>query len=296
MSFKHANNEKVIPKVHFENEDGRILVGNSLTSYEVGDYETDVVLGASFAGAPTGQVPLRQGCKAWIAHEAGPGKDESGIAGLPLADSFGVPAVAISTKTADLSDGQSLLLGTVSRANNAATALGVRPGISGEEAAHLLLKAPRGIKRDVTGLVDEDTYTLGKGKTGNIYACWSFSRVTEEHPKDVFVVASHGAKIMAIYALSINPKGMICNDAGFGKNNSGIEGLAILDEHGIGAATVSTDSARIGDALSTYYDGVISAVNNTAAALGVEVGQSAREAARRLLGEDISDERPDTRS
>jgi hypothetical protein len=37
-------------------------------------------------------------------------------------------------------------------------------------------------------------------------------------------------------------------------------------------------------------------VNNTAAALGVEVGQSAREAARRLLAEDISEERPDTRS
>ena len=49
--------------------------------------------------------------------------------------------------------------------------------------------------------------------------------------------------------------------------------------HGIAAATVSTDSARIGDPLSTYQDGVLSALNDTAKSLGLRVGMPAQEAA-----------------
>jgi nucleotidyltransferase/DNA polymerase involved in DNA repair len=42
-------------------------------------------------------------------------------------------------------------------------------------------------------------------------------------------------------------------------------------------------SARIGDPGSTYADGVVSAVNETARRRGVAVGQPAAEAARRML-------------
>jgi hypothetical protein len=35
----------------------------------------------------------------------------------------------------------------------------------------------------------------------------------------------HGAKIMALYALRIAPKGLICNDTGRGLDDSGIEEL-----------------------------------------------------------------------
>jgi hypothetical protein len=65
--------------------------------------------------------------------------------------------------------------------------------------------------------------------------------------------------------------------------DSGIEGLAVLDGHGMAAAAVSTESARIGDALSTYNDGVISAVNSVAEAKGVRVGMRAAAAARLML-------------
>ncbi|HEV8679931.1 MAG TPA: hypothetical protein VGQ90_11185, partial [Stellaceae bacterium] len=47
---------------------------------------------------------------------------------------------------------------------------------------------------------------------------------------------------------------------------------------GIAAATVSADSARIGDARSTYEDGVLSRVNTRAGALGLVPGMTAREA------------------
>jgi hypothetical protein len=263
--------------------DGRIVVADSLSYFEHQPWTNDVAVGASFAGAPTAAMCMRQGVKAWIAHEGGPGKDEAGISGLAFAQRFGVPAAAIATLEARLSGGMSLLTGHVSRVNEAAVALGVRPGQTGEEAARLMLKAPAGQLRDFSGLIDEEMHETISTPNGKIYACWSFSRVKEPHPNDVFCVASHGAKIMAQYALRIRPKGLICNDAGRGLNDSGIEGLAVLDAHAIAAAAVSTDSARIGDALSTYHDGLISAANEVAKAKGVKVGMRANEAAYLML-------------
>ena len=264
-------------------KDGRIVVADSLSYFEHAPWTDAVAVGASFAGAPTAAMAMRQGVKAWIAHEAGPGKDEAGIGGLALAQRFGVPAAAIATREARLSGGMTLLTGRVSRCNAAAAALGVRPGQSGEAAARLLLKAPPGTPREFPGVVDERVHVMSATPRGTIYACWSFSRVDGPHPDDVFCVASHGAKVMAHYALPIRPRGVICNDGGRGQGDSGIEGLAVLGEHGIAAAAVSTESARIGDALSTYHDGLISAANAVAAAKGVEIGMRAGDAARLML-------------
>ena len=270
-------------RVHFEDSRGRILVGNSLTSFESDDHRRDVVLGGSFAGAPTGVLPVRQGARGWIAHEAGPGLDEAGIAGLPIADRFGVPAAAIATMSSRIAFGDGLLAGTISRVNRAASALGIVPGMLGERAALLMLSAPEGTFHDVGGIVDESTTELVTTDHGSIFSCWSSSRVVGRHPQDVFLLASHGAKTMALYVLEIAPKGIICNDAGFARDSSGIEGLPELDTHGIAAATVSANTARIGDPSSTY-EGTISAVNQTAAALGVAVGQTARKASALMLG------------
>jgi uncharacterized protein YunC (DUF1805 family) len=281
----HVQDRDLTPELLVDGgQRGRIFVGNSLTSYDAGAFIGDVLLGASFAGKPTGAIPLRRGAKGWIAHEAGPGKDEAGIAGLPLSDRFGVPAAAIATMEARLSGGRSLLTGHVSRANSSAIRVGVRPGMTGEEAAHVMLESEVvGEARDLGDLVDETTVVVSDGDAGRIYACWSFSRVENATAKDVFCVASHGAKLMALYALRINPKGLICNDAGRGLDDTGVEGLPMLDPHHIAAATVSTDSARIGDPLSTYQDGVLSAVNETARAIGLKVGMPARDAAHLML-------------
>ncbi|HEX7969410.1 MAG TPA: hypothetical protein VF502_14415 [Stellaceae bacterium] len=276
--------EGLRPTVHVDaGKDGRIVVADSLSYFEHQPWTNDVAVGASFAGAPTAAMAMRQGVKAWIGHEGGPGKDDAGISGLAFAQRFGVPAAAIATKEARLSGGMSLLTGHVSRANEAAMALGVRPGQTGEQAARLMLKAPPGRLRNFPGLIDEAVHEMVSTPEGKIYACWSFSRAEGAHPHDVFCVASHGAKVMALYALRIRPKGVICNDAGRGLDDSGIEGLAVLDEHGIAAAAVSTESARIGDALSTYHDGVISAANAVAKAKGVKVGMRASDAAKSML-------------
>lgn len=264
--------------------DGRVMVADSLSYYEHEPWLNDVALGASFAGAPTGAMALRGGVKGWIAHEGGPGKDDAGVSGLPLAQKFGIPAAAIATNTARLSGGMSLVTGIVSRANEAAMALGVRPGQTGGEAGKLMLRAPPGISCNLDGLIDESIHEVVSTPDGNIFAVWSFSRVQGEHPRDVFCVASHGGKVMAQYALKAKPRGLIANDAGKGLDNSGMDGLEAIGKIcRIPAATVSADSARIGDALSTYHDGVISGMNDIAKALGIQIGMKARDAAAIML-------------
>ena len=272
------------PTIHFDaGAEGRVMVADSLSFYEHEPWINDVAVGASFAGTPTAAMAMRQGVKAWIAHEAGPGRDEAGVSGLPFADRYGVPAAAIATMEARLADGRTLLTGHVSRANRSAEGLGVRAGQTGIQAAHLMLKAPPGQLRDFPGLIDEAMHEMASTPDGKIYACWSFSRVTRAHPSDVFCVASHGAKTMALYALPIRPRGLICNDGGRALGDSGIEGLAEMARHGLAAVAVSSASARIGDALSTYHDGVVSTANEPARAKGVTLGMRAAEAAHLML-------------
>ena len=260
---------------------GRVLVADSLSYFEHEAHLDDVAVGASFAGAATAAMAMRGGVKAWIAHEGGPGKDDAGVSGLALAQRFGVPAAAIATMTAGLSRGMTLISGTVSRANEAALALGVRPGQTGGEAARLMLQAPRGRPCNLHGIIDESIHEVEIAANGRIFAVWSFARVKGAHPRDVFCVASHAGKVMADYARQVRPRGLIANDAGRGLDDSGIDGLEAMGA--TPAAAVSAASARIGDALSTYRDGVISAANAAALAIGVRPGITAKEAARLML-------------
>lgn len=75
----------------------------------------------------------------------------------------------------------------------------------------------------------------------------------------------------------------ICSDGGVGRNNSGLTALEPANEAGIPGAAVSAASARMGDGMSTWVDGEISAVNDLAADLGITPGMSARQAASILV-------------
>ena len=65
---------------------------------------------------------------------------------------------------------------------------------------------------------------------------------------------------------------VVFNDAGFGIDNVGITRLPALDAQNIAAITVSSGSARIGDAMSALETGVVSCVNKAAKALGLKTG------------------------
>ena len=112
-----------------------------------------------------------------------------------------------------------------------------------------------------------------------VWALDSASLVLPEHKDSIVVTGSHGGLLggRPETALKYDVLGALYNDAGIGKDEAGTSRLPALDARGIAAATVSAASARIGDARSTYEDGIISRVNARAAALGLREGISARE-------------------
>jgi hypothetical protein len=100
----------------------------------------------------------------------------------------------------------------------------------------------------------------------------------------VVVSGSHGGLSAGRFALEAAPQLAVFNDAGVGRDGAGIAALALLQAHGVAACTVSHDSARIGEARSTFDDGVISHLNDAAAALGLTLGQRLRDALAGMPG------------
>ena len=111
---------------------------------------------------------------------------------------------------------------------------------------------------------------------GRIWATPGTTAIKDLIPSDVICSGANSSRVFADGVLRIAAKGGIANDAGIGKNDSAVEGVRMLGERGVPAAAVGTLSARLGEGLSTWHDGVISVVNPVAAARGVEVGMTAQ--------------------
>jgi hypothetical protein len=112
-----------------------------------------------------------------------------------------------------------------------------------------------------------------------VLAVDSVTELGAAHRGAVLVAGSHGGLIAASYASRGGAHAAIFNDAGIGKDEAGISGLAALAGLGMAAAAVSHATARIGDGAHTLASGVVSRVNAVAAACGVRVGMAAKEAA-----------------
>lgn len=94
----------------------------------------------------------------------------------------------------------------------------------------------------------------------------------------VIVSSSHGGLPAAFYALKVPIKAAFFNDAGVGKDDAGIAGLAFLDDHNLSAGTVSHLSARIGDVEDMWENGRISHLNDTAIKSGIRNAVTLKEA------------------
>src|SRR3546814_2846430 len=94
---------------------------------------------------------------------------------------------------------------------------------------------------------------------------------------NVLVTAGHTGRSAVPYLLKARPYGFICSDGGMARDRSGVLGLDAANEEGLPGATVDARSAAMGDGLSSYNDGTISACNALAAAAGVRVGMSRSE-------------------
>jgi len=121
---------------------------------------------------------------------------------------------------------------------------------------------------------------------GESPAIWGIDSASLLNPDDVgqiVLTASHGALLGGEAASAIKYDVLACafNDAGVGIENIGFSRLPALDQRKIAAVTVACQTARIGDARSMWQTGIVSHVNQTAAALGVAVGDSLQEFAKK---------------
>jgi hypothetical protein len=104
-----------------------------------------------------------------------------------------------------------------------------------------------------------------------------------EDVRNVLVTAGHTGRSAVPYLLRVRPHGFICSDGGKGREDAGVAGLFMVEREGLAGATVDARIARMGEGLSSYHDGIISAANALARAAGVETGMAAADAATLLL-------------
>lgn len=115
-------------------------------------------------------------------------------------------------------------------------------------------------------LVVHSATLLDAGSKGRIVAC-----------------GSHGGLFPAWLAARAKVRGVILHDAGIGRHSAGISGVLWLGGVGIAACAVDYRSACIGDGQDVLDNGVVSTVNEAAAARGCLPGHTARQAAECLL-------------
>ncbi|HEV8585138.1 MAG TPA: hypothetical protein VGT02_09225 [Methylomirabilota bacterium] len=189
----------------------------------------------------------------------------------------------MAVESARIGDGESVYTdGIVSHANARAMALGVVAGQKAADAAHALLAAPPGAPAPEP-IVDRGQRVAETTADGRVVLVDSMLFARPENRGDVMVCGSHGGRVNMARALEISPRGAVFSDGGGAREGSGVNGLPLLDEAGVAAAAVDAMRARIGDPASTWQDGVISAVNETARRAGVAMGQPAAAAARAML-------------
>lgn len=236
-----------------------------------------VVVGGSHAAIFTTYLTLKARPLAAIQHDASFGRDQAGIAGLKWAEQFGFAMAAVAARTARIGEGADMLeRGTISAVNRYAAACKVEPGMPCREAANLLRSAAEAKTMPAPMLETRSEVALaGAGRP--IVMVDSIALAREGDAGGIVLSGSHGGTPSDAYSAKVNMQLVLFNDAGFGADYAGLAALPILEQKGIAAATVSVFTARIGNGRSTYEDGIISAANGRALALGAVIGAPAKD-------------------
>jgi hypothetical protein len=236
-----------------------------------------VVVNGSHGGIYAAYVAAKLRVAAAVFNDAGVGRDQAGIAGLDYLAGLGIPAATVGHQTARIGDGPDMMArGIVTHANSPAIAIGCPPGLACRDAAAALQQASPSLREPPPAL--EAAFLL-IDEPPAVWALDSASLVGGEHVGAVVVTGSHGGLLggRPDTALKSDALAALFNDAGLGIDEAGVTRLPALDSRGIAAGTVAASSARIGDARSTYEDGILTRVNRRAAALDIAPGMSARE-------------------
>jgi hypothetical protein len=270
-------------------QNGRIISFDSATFvpgfYGDASASSDVVVAASYSGVLCARMIARSRPRGVIGLDCAIGKDGAGVAGLAFYEALDIPAAAVDVMTAEMGNGTDLYEnGVVSRVNDLAVSLGIKPGMTSKDAAAILAKGAASKPEDRYANREnrEVMYTNADGRSIVCTDSIAFAR-EEDRARNVLCTAGHTGRSVVDYIIDSGVWGFICSDGGIGKNDSGITALPIANAAGIAGASVSAQAARMGDGHSTYLDGIISAANELAIKKGVFVGQRATDAALCLV-------------
>ncbi len=262
---------------------GRVMCMDS--AYDVGaaNQDRDVCVNSSYCGVLPARFIAEHRPRAAIGMDCGVGPEGSAIAGLWYLEALGIPAATADVMTAHLGDGVHLYRnGMVSFANQPALDCGVAAGMTVRDAAAALLEndPAAAAAAEITNRTVVETAPNGR----SVVAADSIAFGTsEDTDRNVLVTAGHTGRSAVPYLRRCRPHGFICSDGGRGMDDSGMAGLYLVEADGLAGATVDARLARMGNGLSHYHDGIISAANAAAATAGVEIGMPCPQAAHLLL-------------
>jgi hypothetical protein len=248
-----------------------------------------VVVSGSHGGRYPGHLAAEAGVRAVIFNDAGIGRDDAGVGSLPYLEALGIAAATVSCHSCLIGDtGDMLARGIISRANGPAGAAGVAEAMACRDATERLLRAPhRLVAPSSIGEARGEVAVAGGHR--RILLLDSASLVRSDDAGQIIVTGSHGGLIGGdpALALRVDAYAAVFNDAGR-PDGPGTARLPVLDRRGIAAFTVSASSARIGEAVSTFEDGIVSALNGTAAAAGARIGVPAKSILQAMARHNLS--------
>ena len=253
--------------------DSDILIVDSATKFG-SDAPGKVAIAASHGAIYAGYLGARAGLRGIILHNAGIGRDRSGINSLPYLDEFTVAGAMVDHNSARIGDGASMAeTGRISHVNETALAAGCAPGQTAMDCARAMRSALG--QSGSPPPLGEARFTI-RDDPGRplVIGCDSVSLVGPDDAGVIVITASHGELLREAPSWGNRPNVLaaVFNDAAAPAPTR----LPELDTRGIAGATVTAESARIGDARSTYDDGIVSHVNASGQARGATVGMTCR--------------------
>ncbi|MGE0725229.1 MAG: hypothetical protein AB7O45_12695 [Alphaproteobacteria bacterium] len=245
-----------------------------------------VLVTASHGGRYTGYLAAKAKVRAAIFNDAGVGLDQAGIGGLAYLQDLGIPAATVAHTSCKIGDVRDMAdRGLISHANELAQQFGCVPGLKLRDAAARLVAALTVDTGEIEP-VSEGRFLLRENDDGpKVWGLDSASLVSPADVGQIVVTGSHGGLMGGDPALAIkaNVLAALFNDAGFGVDRAGVTRLPALAERGIVAATVGHQSARIGDARSSWETGRLSYANKIAGEAGAQRDMPVQEFCERVI-------------
>jgi hypothetical protein len=241
-----------------------------------------VIITGSHGGASAGEYARRSGCLALACNDAGGGKNDAGIAGLRALAAIDVVAVAVAHTSARIGDGiDTWENGIITFVNEPARRAGFTSGarLAGQFQAYLAA-GPHGptCGRALPAAQTTTREVVHTHGTTQVIVMDSISFATRADRGQVIVSASNGGQASGAVARTFGLACVVCNDAGFGKDDAGIAGMRDLDAVAVPGVAVSHLSAEISNGPDTWAHGRISYANETARRAGFATDAPVRRA------------------